>query len=167
VYYDDSAATAVFGPTAEKCSGSGRAMVTMAVLSFLLLSALLALSIVRTFNLTFADRIPFWPSKRQTQLSVELLLSCIVSLFFVTMCGVWGAGCLKRTNNWSSSQPFSSSVTTTGFAYIVVCLFFMLAATGLIVYIVSLEFSGESGASSAPAARRPSGTEPARGDPKI
>jgi len=113
----------------QKCQSGGQGLLTFAVFAFLLLLVSLTLIILRLLHRAYL--VPFIGDSKDRYLRTELVSASVISFFFFLLAVIWGGSCFT----WTLNSAKFDSTTATGFAYICVCLFFMIAATVLLYYV--------------------------------
>jgi len=113
----------------DKCSSGGQGLVAMAVFAFLTLMFSLALIVLRMMNREYM--IPMIGERKDRYFRAELFAAFITTFFFFLMSVIWGGTCY----NCTASVNLVTSVSATGFAFVCVCEFFMIAVCVLLYFI--------------------------------
>jgi len=122
----------------SKCDSGGKGLIALGTLTFLCVTCSITLFVLRM--LSRQQIVPVIGNNIKKYLTTEVILSFVATLlvFFMTM--IWGATCFKATKD---SAGFASP-TATGFAFICLSLFFMIAENVLMYLIKGSHVGGGS-----------------------
>jgi len=126
----------------SKCDGGGKGFVAMQVFAFLCLMPLLILTLLR-FTGRYAI-IPVFQSIDKLLLFEVVLNASALFWYFLAVC-IWGGTC------YSATKDLDGSVTATGFAYVVLCFFFMIfnfVISFFVLKMKELQLGGDTSAGS-------------------
>jgi len=126
---DTSYSSASTGPCASKCQSGGQGLVAMAVFAFLTLMFSLTLIVLRMMSREYV--IPMIGERKDRYFRAELVAAFLTTFFFFLMSVIWGGTCY----NCTTTADAVSSSSATGFAFVCVCEFFMIAVCVLLYFI--------------------------------
>lgn len=130
----------------KQCLNGGRGLLAFSVLSFFVLIVLMGLSIMRLIGKE--HKVPKIGASLLTYLTVELVLSFIVSFFFFLNVIIWGGSCFSSARSYctdNGNYPFAG----TGYGYTIFAFLAVLIGT-ILIFVVrrkagSAEYSQADG----------------------
>jgi len=114
---------------ASICQSSGSGLVFVAVVCFLACLVAIVFRVLHFFDLN--HRMPFVGHDAIKYSLVEKILVCSITALLLIMSILWGATCYQSTQ--SSIAGYSQYPS--GYAYIVICFFFMIGGTIALFYM--------------------------------
>jgi len=111
----------------KNCQNAGKGLVAMQSLAFITLITTMFLTVIRSIGKT--DAVPFIRTNTKS-VFVEACLSGASSLLFFISLLIWGSGCYSTFQSVSNAQ-----VRAVGFAFTIVCFFFLMISTAIIFFI--------------------------------
>jgi len=127
---------------AGSCLAGGRVLVGLSSLAFVALTVSLLLLVLR-----MGGRHNVLPISTNAYLSTEVGLAAVTSFFLFLMSVVWGSACFQQTSSCLNNESdAASSPHATGYAFICVCLFFILAVFAILVHVRNLTLRNTDGA---------------------
>jgi len=114
----------------SKCDGGGKGFVAMQVFAFLSLMPLLIFTLLRfTGKYTI---VPVFQTVDKLLLLEVVLNASALFWYFLAVC-IWGGTCYKAT------KDLTGSVTATGYAYVVLCFFFMIFTFVISFFVLKMK----------------------------
>jgi len=125
----DVSYSSMSGTCQTKCLSGGQGLVAMAVFAFLTLMFSLTLIVLRMMSRE--HMVPMIGERKDRYFRAELAAAFMTTFFFFLMSVIWGGTCYNCTTSLSTA----SSASATGFAFVCVCEFFMIAVCVLLYFI--------------------------------